>query len=149
MTKSRRQFLQTGMFAAVFAAVPLKAALGSWLQQPDDPLQYYSKATFLAYVNSIFQIQAASGAVSATLVSVTDMPSPPDGECFSLLFSGGSTALTQDTYVVTHSALGTFQLLLVPAGVDRHGTPQYVATLNRLTLVAPTPTPTPTPKKKK
>jgi hypothetical protein len=149
MTNSRRQFLQTGTFAALFAALPLKDALGSWLQQPSDPLQYYSRDTFVSYINSIFQIQAASGAVDTTLVSVTDMAAPPGGECFSLRFSGGSSVLKQDTYVVVHAALGTFQLFLVPAGADKRGTPEYLATINRLTLVAPSPTPTPTPKKKK
>ncbi|HYW71903.1 MAG TPA: twin-arginine translocation signal domain-containing protein [Pyrinomonadaceae bacterium] len=148
MTTSRRQFLQTGTIAAVAAAVPIKA-VASWLQQPDDPLQYYSKATFVSYVNSIFQIQAASGTVNTTLVSVSDLPAPAGGECFSLRFNGGSSQLKQDTYVVVHAALGTFQLFLVPAGADRRGTPEYLATINRLTYVAPSPTPTPTPKKKK
>ena len=145
MTKSRRQFLQTGTLAAMFAAVPLKASakhnsngragfLGL-LDDPDDPLAYYSKATFVSYVNSTFQIQAASGAVDATLVSVSDMPAPTGGECFALLFVGGSTALQQNTYSVVHSALGTFQLFLVPAGADSNGAQQCRATINRLTAV--------------
>ena len=144
MTRSRRQFLQTGTLAAMFAAVPLKAfakhisngraSFLGLLDDPEDPLAYYSKATFVSYVNSVFQIQAAS-AVDTTLVSVTDMPAPSGGECFSLLFVGGSTALTQNTYAVVHSALGTFQLFLVPAGADNNGAQQYRATINRLTAV--------------
>jgi len=139
MTRSRRQFLQTGTLAAMFAAVPLKAfakhgraGFLGLLDDPDDPLAYYSKATFVSYVNSVFQIQAASGAVDATLVSVTDMPAPTGGECFSLLFAGGSSALAQNTYAVVHSALGTFQLFLVPAGADSNGAQQCRATINRL-----------------
>ena len=142
MTRSRRQFLQTGTLAAMFAAVPLKAfakhgrvGFLGLLDDPDDPLAYYSKATFVSYVNSVFQLQAASGAVDTTLVSVTDMPAPSGGECFSLLFVGGSTALPQNTYAVVHSALGTFQLFLVPAGADSNGAQQYRATINRLTAV--------------
>ena len=143
MTRSRRQFLQTGSLAALFAAVPLKAfakhasngRTSFFGLLDDDPLAYYSKATFVSNVNSVFQIQAASGAVDTTLVSVTDMPAPSGGECFSLLFAGGSTALPQNTYAVVHSALGTFQLFLVPAGADSNGAQQYRATINRLTAV--------------
>ncbi len=142
MTKSRREFLQTGTLAALFAAVPLKTFakhnsnrrsgfLGVF-DDPEDPLAYYSKATFVSYLNSVFQIQTASGAVDATLVSVTDMPAPNGGECFSLLFVGGSSALAQNTYNVVHSALGTFQLFLVPAGADSNGAQQCRATINRL-----------------
>jgi hypothetical protein len=142
MTKSRRQFLATGTLAALFAALPLKAvAKDAWnkrdgffgvLDDPDDPLANYSKATFVSYVDSVFQIQAPSGAVDATLVSVTDMPAPTGGECFSLLFAGGSSALAQNTYTVVHSALGTFQLFLVPAGANSNGAQQCRATINRV-----------------
>jgi len=134
MTTSRRQFLQTGSMAVVFVAVPLKGVLkAGWASYlSDDPLANYSKATFVSYINSIFQIQAVSGVVDTTLASVDDMPAPPAGECFSLLFIGGSDALEQNTYVIEHAALGTFQLFLVPAGSDANGAQKYVATINRV-----------------
>jgi hypothetical protein len=60
------------------------------------------------------------------------MPSPKGGECFTLQFRGGSHALPQDTYMITHPSLGTFALLLVPSGSDQNGAQGYIATLNRL-----------------
>ena len=122
---------------ALFAATPLRSVLGKgfkYLIDEDDPLTNYSKATFVSYLNSVFQIQTASGNVAVTLTSVDDMPAPSGGECFSLLFVGGSEERSQKTYVMTHSSLGTFQLLLVPAGADENGAQKSVATLNRLPL---------------
>lgn len=143
MSNSRRTFLRTGLLAALFAAVPLKHVLGQTFKERDgnpgetpvtqtDPLGNYSKAAFTSYLNSIFQLQTSFGIVAATLTKVDDMPAPRGGECFTLLFRGGSRALPQDTYMITHPALGTFALLLVPAGVDANGAQGYLATLNRL-----------------
>ena len=143
MSDSRRKFLRTGLLAALFAAVPLKQVFSqSWKDRDgnpgetppaqSDPLGNYSKATFTSYLNSIFQLQTVSGIVAVTLTQVDDMPAPKGGECFSLLFRGGSRALLQDTYTITHPSLGTFALLLVPSGSDQNGAQGYVATINRL-----------------
>lgn len=127
--------------AALFAAVPLRSAVGKGFKNlagviplfdEDDPLANYTKSSFVSYLNSVFQIQTASGNVAVTLTSVDDMPAPQGGECFSLLFVGGSEALSQNTYVVTHPSLGTFQLFLVPAGADQNGAQKCVATINRI-----------------
>jgi hypothetical protein len=145
MSESRRKFLRAGLCAALFAALPLKNAFSQSFKERDgnpgetpsaqtDPLVNYSKSSFVSYLNSIFQIQTAAGVVAVTLAKVDDMPAPRDGECFSLLFRGGSLALKQNTYVVVHPALGTFQLLLVPGGSDRNGAQEYLATINRLSL---------------
>ena len=143
MSNSRRTFLRTGLLAALCAAVPLKHVLGQSFKERDgnpgetpvtqtDPLGNYSKAAFTSYLNSIFQLQTSFGIVAATLTKIDDMPAPKGGECFTLLFRGGSRALRQDTYMITHPALGTFALLLVPAGTDANGAQGYLATLNRL-----------------
>jgi uncharacterized protein DUF6916 len=143
MTDSRRRFLKAGMLAAVFAAAPLKNVLAGSLSrgvftgapaldEDDDPLANYTKATFVSYLNSIFQLQTGSGAVAVTLLAVEDMEAPTGGECFSLLFRGGSQALAQNTYTLEHSALGTFQLFLVPTGADSNGAQGYLATINRV-----------------
>jgi hypothetical protein len=142
MTKSRRTFVKAGLMAALFTTVPLRDAFGKTFKDflgvitpdEDDPLANYSKATFVSYLNSVFQIQTGSGNVAVTLTSVDDMPAPTGGECFSLLFVGGSEARSQNTYVVTHPALGTFSLLLVPSGSDENGAQKSVATINRLPL---------------
>lgn len=143
MSESRRKFLKAGLLAALFAAVPLRSVFSQTFKERDgnpgetpplqiDPLANYSKASFLSYLNSIFQIQTVSGLVAVTLAKVEDMPSPKGGECFSLLFRGGSRELKQDTYVLVHPSLGTFQLFVVPAGADQNGAHAYLATLNRL-----------------
>jgi hypothetical protein len=128
--------------AGLFAAAPLRSAFGKsfkhlpggFLLFDDDPLANYTKSSFVSYLNSVFQIQTGSGNVEVTLTSVNDMPAPQGGECFSLLFVGGSEARAQNTYVVTHPALGTFQLFLVPSGADENGAQKSVATINRLPL---------------
>jgi Domain of unknown function (DUF6916) len=145
MSTSRRKFLEVSMLAAAFAAAPAKAVLGqSWkerdanpgdsLTPQNDPLSNYSKAAFRSYLNSVFQLQAAFGTVEVTLTQVDDMPSPKNGECFALLFRGGSRPVRQDTYELTHPALGTFNLFLVPSRVDRNGAQAYTATVNRLSF---------------
>ena len=143
MHNSRRKFLKAGVLAALFAAVPLKGALGqSWKDRDgnpgngpeahNDPLANYTKATFISYLNSVFTLHTTAGIVGVTLLRVDDMPAPPGGECFTLLFRGGSRELRQDSYTLVHPALGTFQLLLVPVGTDDNGAQGYLATINRL-----------------
>jgi len=143
VSNSRRTFLRTGLLAALFAAVPFKHVFGQSFKERDgnpgetpvaqtDPLGNYSKASFASYLNSIFQVQTSFGIVAVTLAKVDDMPAPKGGECFTLQFRGGSRALPQDTYMITHPSLGTFALLLVPSGSDQNGAQSYLATLNRL-----------------
>jgi len=143
VSSSRRKFLRTGLLAALFAAVPFKQTFGqSWKDRDgnpgetppaqSDPLGNYSKATFTSYLNSIFQLQTVAGIVAVTLTQVDDMPAPKGGECFALLFRGGSRALPQNTYTITHPSLGTFALLLVPSGSNQNGAQGYLATINRL-----------------
>jgi uncharacterized protein DUF6916 len=143
MTTSRRRFLRTGLLATLFAALPLENVLAqSWKQNDGnpgeispvqtDPLANYSKSSFASYLNSVFQVETVSGVVAVTLARVDDLPAAKGGECFSLLFRGGSLPLKQDTYMVVHPALGTFQLFVVPGGSDQNGARAYVATINRL-----------------
>jgi hypothetical protein len=146
MPDSRRKFLKAGLLAALFAAVPLKNVRGQkWTDQsdnpgagsqdPNDPLANYTKATFISYLNSVFQLHTVSGVIAVTLLKVDDMAPPKGGECFSLLFRGGSRGFGQDTYTIDHAALGTFKLLLVPVGTDDNGAQGYLATINRLTYI--------------
>jgi hypothetical protein len=140
MSNSRRTFVKAGLMAGLFAAAPVRGAFGKsfkhlpggFLLFDDDPLANYTKSSFVSYLNSVFQIQTGSGNVEVTLTSVDDMPAPQGGECFSLLFVGGSEALAQNTYAVTHPALGSFQLFLVPAGANQNGAQKCVATINRV-----------------
>ena len=145
MSGSRRKFLKLGALATLFAAVPFKSVLGqSWKDRDgnpgntppaqSDPLANYSESTFRSYLNSVFQLHTNQGIVAVTLLRVDDMTASKGGECFTLLFRGGSRAQRQDTYTLVHPALGTFALLLVPSGTDQNGAQGYVATINRLSL---------------
>jgi len=145
MSISRRRFVKAGVLAAAVAAFPLRSILGQSLKERDgnpteappvqaDTLGNYSKATFKSYLGSIFQLHTSAGIVEVTLTNVDDLPAAKGGECFSLLFRGGSLAQKQDTYTLVHASMGTFQLLLVPGGADANGAQSYLATLNRLSL---------------
>ncbi|HYW71902.1 MAG TPA: hypothetical protein VE961_12760 [Pyrinomonadaceae bacterium] len=147
MAVSRRQFVKAGILAAAVSALPVKTALGqSWKERDgnpidnpppqNDPLANYSKAAFVSYLNSVFQIQTGNGPFDATLTKVDDLTAPDGGEAFSLLFVGGSHALKQDTYFLVHPALGVFQLFLVPAGSDQNGAQRYRAVINRISPAA-------------
>jgi hypothetical protein len=110
----------------------------------EDPLANYSKETFKSYLRSVFQLSTDSENVEVTLTRIGDMPAPQGGECFTLLFRGGARPHRQDTYTLSHPALGKFQLFLVPVGTDKYGAQGYLATVNRLsqydaaTIVPPT-----------
>jgi uncharacterized protein DUF6916 len=143
---SRRKFVKAGIMATLFAALPLKTAAPAWarprVRRPKptlpDPLNYYTKSTFVPYVNTDFRIYpGSSNPRDVTLVEVRDLSAQygmasPD-ECFSLLFLGAAgTALPQKTYQVEHAALGKFALFIVP--ISRHNSqdPEYYeAVFNR------------------
>ncbi len=156
MPISRRFFLRAGTLVALGAAAQSKLArvvvgkttgggtnaVSGFLvpaASMDDPLTYYTKSTFEAYLNSKFKLRQGDGSSSTvTLIKVVDgAPAPStdavqvgNSECFTLVFSLGKR-LPQATYTVDHAALGTFKLLLVPSGMPG-ATPQLDAVINRL-----------------
>jgi hypothetical protein len=155
MSISRRKFLKAGTIVALSVGLPLKATLTAMGQKvskeldgnpfdnplpeiPYDPLSYYTKSAFTAYLNSTFRVGTGNlETVEVTLTRVTDLlpdtSANVDGrECFSLAFRGGSVSLPQNTYAIDHDALGSFQLFLVPGGRLDNGEQAYVAIVNRL-----------------
>jgi hypothetical protein len=167
MSITRRKFLKAGTLFALSAAIPLNATGqqipkgndGNPIDQSKDiaadPLSHYTRSAFSSYLNSIFRLYTGYSFVDVALVEVKDlMPwaakAQTGAECFSLVFRGGSTALPQNTYMIEHPSLGTFQLFLVPGGADENGGQSYVAIVNRLAyspalLVVPSSTKTATP----
>ena len=145
MSITRRRFVKAGVLAAAVAAFPVRTLLAQSFKERDgnpteappqqsDILGNYSRETFKALLNSVFQLHTASGIVEVTLVGIEDLPASKGGECFALLFRGGSRPQPQETYTLVHGTLGTFQLLMVPGGADQNGAQSYLATLNRLSL---------------
>lgn len=160
MSISRRKFLQAGSVVALAAGFPLKAAMtatGQGAAAPSGAAEavagatgatvkatparaalLLSKATFAPYLNTVFVVQSKRAkAVEVKLVEVSSRGPVPDQqvpgkECFALVFSG-QQRLAQDVYEFKHPALGTFNLLLVPVGMNKRGKgPYYEAVINRL-----------------
>jgi hypothetical protein len=117
-----------------------KPTLGGQLPSElySDPLFYYHKSAFVAYLNTRFRFQTkALKWVPLWLVEVKDAGSPPGaattgGECFSLTFRS-QTRFRQNTYTLYHDALGKFDLFLVPVGRFNKGQ-SYEAVINRVNL---------------
>lgn len=99
-------------------------------------LEDFTLATFTPLLGEQFQILADdSVTLDVVLVAATEAPGHPDpaeasGEArapFSILFRGPlQPLLPQRTYALSHEALGSFDLFIVPIGQDEEGT-QYEA----------------------
>lgn len=157
MAVSRRKFIAAGAAALFVVGGPvanLDVVLGQSRQagldrdlnagdipfaSQQDPVFFFQKETFTPYINSNFVVRGPSGrAANFKLIGVDDPPARPKGNnpgnrvstSFSLFFSGGKRSWPQDQYEVTHDALGTFKLLIVP--VVSRGEPMYQAVINHL-----------------
>ncbi|HKE29224.1 MAG TPA: hypothetical protein VKB88_43030 [Bryobacteraceae bacterium] len=143
MAVTRRDLLRMGPVLIAAASVPVPI----WADSGTDTLARLSRSSFEPCVNSSFETVDSRGSRSwFTLTSVVDATNlqseanrsawavlpkrpavaPPNLDCFLLTFYG-PPGLTQDTYTLTHTSLGTFPLLLVPGE-----TSSYVAVINRL-----------------
>lgn len=94
-------------------------------------LDEWTRDAFAANLHTSFLILFPSHTLSLTLVELTDQPSSPRLETFSLLFRGpADTLLPQGMYAIRHDQMGTAELFLVP--VARHGDGLYYeAVFNR------------------
>jgi len=94
-------------------------------------LETFTIATFAGHLGTTFCIHLASGTtLAAELIEVTQLSarSPQGTEIprprapFSLVFqSPAHTRLAQGIYNMAHPAIGTFELFLVPIGLDAQG----------------------------
>lgn len=89
---------------------------------------------FSKHVNTIFSINRDDqSAVDLELVQVKGyMNKPGDAEGmerFSIFFKGPKPLLPQSTYSLSNEGMGTFDLFLVPIGVDGDGF-RYEAVFN-------------------
>ncbi len=111
MKLPRREFL-TATVGTLAASHPLCAQLTT--------VQFF-RAThedFSKFVGGVFHLRDANGAQrTVTLLSASEGKHPmPRGlrTPISLLFRGSDQSLKQDVYEVSHAALGTAKLLVVP-----------------------------------
>lgn len=153
MAISRRQFVKVGTMVGLSAALPLSAAGTAFGQQrrleqptsgPPNSLGVTStliKTTFAAHLNTQFQVQVgALEPVEIELIKISDIL-PTAGtvsletsrqDCFALIFRGPrARPFSQNTYHVTHSEIGQFDLFLVPAR-EQENEQHYEAIFNHL-----------------
>ncbi len=90
-------------------------------------------ANFNEQMQTLFAVTGEAGTpLSLRLISVTEQPSSPQLEYFSLIFQGPATpALPQKIYDFEHPAIGKFSIFIVPVGRSADGL-QYEAIFNRL-----------------
>jgi len=104
-----------------------------------DPVFSFRQDTFTPYINSNFVVRGQSGRTgNFKLIGVDGPPARPKNNrpantvttSFSLFFTSGKKIWPQDEYEVTHDALGTFKLLIVP--IVSRTEPMYQAVINHL-----------------
>ena len=166
MSFTRRKFLKSGAIAVLTAGIVFRPGVLAFGQNKrgaeaahgfqipyeaqQNPVFFYTRATFEPYVGGIFQTRGlGGGTVELTLVAVHDWNMKQSKsklkvaaatsaggdrtDCFSLLFraSGRLPELTT-IYRLEHAALGEFDLFMTPSQ-DEHGQLFYEAVINHLT----------------
>lgn len=96
-------------------------------------LENLNKEDFEKQLNEKFQIHlAAEIVVEAELIEVRELRKTPHNEAFSIfLLTAVEIIFAQNTYKVENSALGVFDLFLVPIEKLENGV-KYEALFNRL-----------------
>jgi hypothetical protein len=150
MSFSRRKFLRAGTLFAVAAGVPVAKVLAAGTSEQRGAAKasntgkgsrWLSREAFARELNTKFSFSHPEiPAATLQLVKVNDL-TPSEGrpsasatgkECFSAVFLGSkNTSLRQETYSVTHSSLGKFELFVVPVGDNLKGQ-HFEAVFNRL-----------------
>ncbi len=149
MTVSRRLFIKAASGATLFVSLPQALNVFSQdkrkpIQGPtegaahkkpavsyNDPLYYYTSATFSSYVGSIFKVYVSKGkSINLKLIEVSQLrPAVPGKEGFSLMFEdSAANRLAGGLYKIEHAALGTLSIMLGP--INQSGT-NYEAVINR------------------
>jgi hypothetical protein len=139
MSFSRRKFLRAGALVAAAASFPIKNLVARTRPPSEllldrtalDKRLSLSRETFVRYLNTRFSFShPETSSATLRLIEVTDL-TPLEGkrsaaatgkECFAAIFSGPeNVSLPQETYVVSHDSLGTFEMFVVPIGTKRGG----------------------------
>jgi len=158
MDLSRRSFLGvgtriglgalfTGNLASVAFGQSSSQKLGSGIgavipkEALNATLANITEQMFIQSVGTRFMLsQKGVQLFGLTLIEVNDLnpphvkSKPTDNKgCFCLVFQGSRTyPLTQNTYTMTHSQLGVFDLFIVPGDLSRSAGIRYRADINRI-----------------
>ena len=146
MRITRRKFLETTTLAGAAALQLNGTAAGQKARRRGvvgadsaDQLSRLTWASFYPYINTSFQFTDKDGReVALSLTGMTDTKpadfkaASPGEECFAMTFSGPARGrLTQDTYSVSHFALGNFSLFITDGGSGKRNS-IYTAVINRI-----------------
>ena len=135
MKTTRAQFLSTvatGLAATALSPTALLAA------GPDRP----EGRTFKALVGETFQFRGFDrrDPVDVVLAEYSERSTNARTKQFTLtLVAPGGERLREGTYTVDHPKTGTFEIFVVPAGLDVSGRALYRADFNLLVVVTGTP----------
>lgn len=151
MTVSRRLFIKAASGATLIVSLPQALVTvfsqdkrkpnqgtpteGAVRRKPlvsyNDPLYYYSSATFSSYVGSIFSVKVSQQkSINLELIEVSQLkPAVPGKDGFALVFQDSTVnRLGSGLYNIEHAALGMFTMMLGP--INQNGT-TYEAVINR------------------
>lgn len=149
MTVSRRLFIKAASGATLIVSFP-QALINVFSQDKrksqgptegaarripavsyNDPLYYYTSATFSTYLGSIFTVYVSQrSSIDLKLIDVSQLkPEVPGKEGFSLMFEdSAANRLSSGLYKIEHAALGRLSMMLGP--VNQSGI-TYEAVINR------------------
>lgn len=140
---SRGTFLRSCGMALLGAGLdvpPLSAAAAVFSNESAEfprsrqfQLQNATARVFLPHLNSSFTVRTPDGTVAPFLLEqIVERPVTKNVEQFSLMFRApAATAVTDGTHAFRHSALGDFNLFIVPVGASNHERRRYQACFSR------------------
>lgn len=138
MKTTRKKFLATVATGLAAAALSPSALLGAGADAPPDG------RSFKSLVGETFRFRSFDrrDPVDVVLAEYVERPARSGTRQFSLtLTAPGGERLREGTYTVDHPRTGTFEMFVVPAGMDAKGQALYRADFNLLIAVSQAPAP--------
>ena len=137
MKTTRAQFLTALATGVAAATLKPSTLLAAGPEAPDD-------RTFKALVGETFQFRGLDrrDPVDVVLTEYTERPARAGTRQFTLtLVAPGGERLREGTYTVEHAKTGTFDIFVIPGGLDAKGQALYRADFNLLVAVTGAPSP--------
>lgn len=137
MRTTRKKFLATMATGLAAATLRPSTLLGAGPARPDG-------RGFKALVGETFQFRGFDrrAPVDVVLSEYTERSARAGTRQFTLtLVAPGGERLREGTYTVDHPKAGTFEMFVIPAGLDAKGQALYRADFNLLVATEGAPTP--------
>jgi hypothetical protein len=139
MRTTRKKFIATVATGLAAATLRPSTLLGAGPEGPAAP----DARSFKALVGETFRFRGFDrrDPVDVVLAEFVERPAHAGTKQFSLsLVAPGGEKLREGTYTVDHPKTGTFEMFVVPAGLDAKGQALYRADFNLLVAASSTPT---------